>query len=599
MLMRDRDRRELPGPLADIAAEHRFAVHVLALMEQEARALDENRRPDVLLLHQALHFFVHVLDLVHHPREELIFARMQARTDAATLKIIHGLHEGHRQLSEAGRCLLQQVDGTTPVRGKRRRKALGRELASYCAGMRQHMRVEETEIDEPALNLLTQDDWGRIAAQLAGLPTPICGIDEAPEYRWLLHRYLNNLTLCSIGALPYAWVDHAASVVERSVHTGAALLKLPGQLLGFARLDAAGLRGGRTALQTLERSTLAPSRFPDGADSRSDRTVRRLQTEADLATYGEKGEAAHRRGAVSWQAAAASVMFRATLKPFLGRTGLALKMAERMRHSPDLRFKVPPGYRATPVEGAAFAGRVLRVQGVAPRTRTILYLPGGAFIFPASNGHAKLLAYLIRKCSAEGLMVDYRLAPDHPFPASVEDALAAYRHLLDRGIEPHEIAVAGDSAGAGLALSLLIALRRAGLPMPACGVCLSPFADVSLSSPSHQFNRWRDSLLPGISLDTIRYYTGDAAPDDPLLSPVCGDFHGVPPLLIQASNSEILLDDGLRVARKARSQGVPVDLEVWDSLPHAWHVFSFIPETRVALRRVAAFVTRHFEAQGQ
>jgi acetyl esterase/lipase len=196
-------------------------------------------------------------------------------------------------------------------------------------------------------------------------------------------------------------------------------------------------------------------------------------------------------------------------------------------------------------------------------------------------------------------MVDYRLAPEHPFPASVEDALAAYSHLLDRGIEPREIAIAGDSAGGGLTLSLLLALRDARLPMPACAACLSPFVDVSLSGPSHEFNRWRDSLLPGFSADAIRHYTGDTSPDHPLLSPVFGDFAGFPPLLIQVSSSEILLDDSLRVARKARAQGVPVELEVWDSLPHAWQVFAFIPESRIALRDVAAFFTRQFDLLGQ
>jgi acetyl esterase/lipase/hemerythrin-like domain-containing protein len=576
MLLRDQDRKELPAPLADITTEHRFAVHVLALMEQEARTLNAGRRPDGRLLREALHFFVHVLDRIHHPREELIFDRMQGRADPPTLKITAALHEGHEKLSAAGLFLLQQLEGTRLVSGKRRRKALAQELAHYCAGMRQHMRAEEMEIYEPARKLLSKDDWAYVTGRLAGLPNPICGIDKTPEYRWLLNCYLNNVTVCSTGALPYAWVDRAASAIERTVHTGAKLFQLPGRLLGLASRNVPGL------------SVRAP-----------DCHVRTLQSEGELATYGEKAEAVHGSGVVSWQAAGASVMFRATLKPFLSHTAFALKMAERMRSRPELRFKVPRGYSVTPIEGAAFAGRVLRVQEAPPRTRTILYLPGGAFIFPASNGHTRLLAYLVKKCAADGVMVDYRLAPEHPFPASVEDALAAYSHLLDRGIEPREIAIAGDSAGGGLTLSLLLALRDARLPMPACAACLSPFVDVSLSGPSHEFNRWRDSLLPGFSADAIRHYTGDTSPDHPLLSPVFGDFAGFPPLLIQVSSSEILLDDSLRVARKARAQGVPVELEVWDSLPHAWQVFAFIPESRIALRDVAAFFTRQFDLLGQ
>ena len=205
-----------------------------------------------------------------------------------------------------------------------------------------------------------------------------------------------------------------------------------------------------------------------------------------------------------------------------------------------------------------------------------------------------MLDRVCRACDADGLLVHYRLAPEHPFPAGLEDALAAYGFLLESGIEPRNIVIMGDSAGGGLALSLVLALKQQGAPLP-CGVVLmSALTDLNLTNPSQRFNRWRDTLLPvRRDMQNYKIYRGKARADHPLLSPVFGNFRGFPPIFAQVSSTETLLDDTLRVARKARGQGVDFEVEVWEGLPHDWHIFGVIPEAVEALARVSDFVRRH------
>jgi acetyl esterase/lipase len=208
-----------------------------------------------------------------------------------------------------------------------------------------------------------------------------------------------------------------------------------------------------------------------------------------------------------------------------------------------------------------------------------------------------MLSQLAREAHCRGLLVNYRLAPEHPFPAGLEDAISAYRYLLDSGLSSDEIVVAGDSAGGGLTLSLLLALRDEGLPLPAAGAIISAMADLSFSTQSRLSNRWRDPLLSARRrTQDFNLYTGDTPLNDPLLSPIFGSFHGLPPLLAQVGGTEILLDDTLRVARKARAQGVDIEVEIWEGLPHDWHLFSFLPESTQALSRIAGFLRAHLDA---
>jgi acetyl esterase/lipase len=224
--------------------------------------------------------------------------------------------------------------------------------------------------------------------------------------------------------------------------------------------------------------------------------------------------------------------------------------------------------------------------------RVVLYLHGGAYCLGSLDTYRGLAATVAGAAQARGLLVDYRLAPEHPFPAAVQDAQAAYAWLLDQGIGPQQVALAGDSAGGGLLLALLVSLRDAGRPLPAAGVCLSPWTDLTLSGRSWTTNARRDLLLSAVKLGQMgRLYLGDADPRTPLASPMFADLAELPPLLIQVGGDEALLSDGEEVALRAKAAGVEVELEVWPGMFHVWHLTSqVIPEARQAIERVGTFV---------
>jgi len=229
---------------------------------------------------------------------------------------------------------------------------------------------------------------------------------------------------------------------------------------------------------------------------------------------------------------------------------------------------------------------------------TLLYLHGGGYILGSPDTHRAMVASLVRNANTRALLIDYRLAPEHPFPAGLEDAAMAYRWLLDQGIAPDTIAVAGDSAGGGLTMALLLSLRDAGIPLPSGAALLSPWTDLAMSGWSHITHRKRD---PMISLDgaliAARHYLGATNPTDPLASPLYGQFNGLPPLFIHVGGNEILLDDSLRLADRARAAGVSVEIKVWNGLPHVFQAASFVPEARKALKEIAAFLKTQMTAK--
>lgn len=228
----------------------------------------------------------------------------------------------------------------------------------------------------------------------------------------------------------------------------------------------------------------------------------------------------------------------------------------------------------------------------AANDRVILYLHGGGYVMGSINTHRAMIARISRAAQARALAIDYRLAPEHPFPAAVEDATAAYRWLLAQGYHPGRIVLAGDSAGGGLVLAALIALRDAGAPMPAAAVPISPWTDMEGTGDSVKTKAARDPMVQQDGLLSMaKMYVGQADPKNPLLSPLYADFRGLPPLLIQVGEAEVLLDDSTRVAERAKAAGVKVDLEVWDDMFHVWHVFAkLLPEAQQAIDRVGQFV---------
>ncbi|RSK31693.1 alpha/beta hydrolase [Hymenobacter metallilatus] len=230
----------------------------------------------------------------------------------------------------------------------------------------------------------------------------------------------------------------------------------------------------------------------------------------------------------------------------------------------------------------------------ADTSRVLLYLHGGGYVLGSLNTHRALVGTLAQRCGVTALAINYRKAPEYPFPAALEDALLAYRWLLAQGYAPTNIIVAGDSAGGGLALALLVALRDAGEALPAAAVGLSPWTDLMLPSGRlRQVCQEESQVLEALEIRGWGpLYAAATSLKHPLLSPVHAHLHGLPPLLIQISNAEVLGDDVQRFAEKARAAGTPVTLQVFDGLVHWWHLFwRLLPEARTALDQVAAFTT--------
>jgi len=231
----------------------------------------------------------------------------------------------------------------------------------------------------------------------------------------------------------------------------------------------------------------------------------------------------------------------------------------------------------------------------AAEDRVILYLHGGGYVMGSINTHRAMVARIARASQAKALAIDYRMAPEHPFPAAIDDATAAYRWLLAQGYKPGKIVISGDSAGGGLTLATLIALRDAGTPLPAAGVPISAWADLEGTGASIKTRAATDPMvdLPGLSR-MAKLYAGDHDLKNPLLSPIYADYRGLPPMLLQVGDAEILLDDSTRVADKAKAAGVEVELEAWDDMFHVWHVFAkILPEGQQAIDRIGSYVIEH------
>ena len=221
----------------------------------------------------------------------------------------------------------------------------------------------------------------------------------------------------------------------------------------------------------------------------------------------------------------------------------------------------------------------------AARDGAILYLHGGGYVIGSLVSHRHMVSEIGRSARVRTLALDYRLAPEHPFPAPVEDTLAGYRLLLSQGVAPGRIALAGDSAGGGLVAAALVAIREAGLPQPACGWCISPWVDMEAIGDSMVDKAATD---PGVQkeplLELAAAYLGGADPRSPLAAPIYADLTGIAPLLIQVGSVETLLDDAVRLARVAGAADVFVDLQIWPEMIHVWHMFH--PELSIGRRAI-------------
>jgi acetyl esterase/lipase len=298
---------------------------------------------------------------------------------------------------------------------------------------------------------------------------------------------------------------------------------------------------------------------------------------------------------MSWQSALACWIVRRRLRPETAKPMIDVAGARAYAARRVWAPKVPAGWRLTEHYAAAdvpLRGEWLTPDTVAAKQATILYLHGGGYYFCSPRSHRSVVFPLATLARARAFSLDYRLAPEHRFPCALDDAVAAYRRLLADGIPARSIAIAGDSAGGGLALAMLHALRDASDPLPACAVLFSPWTDLASTGASIVTNDGRDPMFHGAALArAAKLYLGDADPKNLGASPLYGRFDDLPPLLIQAGDTEVLLDDSVRVAEKARAAGVIVDLEIWMNVPHCFQLCApFMPEANRALARAAAFI---------
>jgi acetyl esterase/lipase len=296
---------------------------------------------------------------------------------------------------------------------------------------------------------------------------------------------------------------------------------------------------------------------------------------------------------MSWQNLALSWALRRWIKP-RSRRNQDIVASRALTERVPFGAKLLPGWRVRAAQDSPLIGEW--IEPVAPnhqaRARCILYFHGGAYVAMSARTHRSVTSRLATWSDARLFALDYRRAPEHRFPAALDDALAAYRALIAAGTPASRIVLAGDSAGGGLALSLLVALRDAGDPQPAAAVLFSPWTDLAASGNSIIGNDAADALLFGSWVaEVARHYLGDTPATNPLASPVYADLAGLPPLLIQVSDSEVLLDDSRRVCETARQAGVEAKLQIWPGLPHGWQVFApILPEGRAALRDASAFI---------
>jgi monoterpene epsilon-lactone hydrolase len=234
-------------------------------------------------------------------------------------------------------------------------------------------------------------------------------------------------------------------------------------------------------------------------------------------------------------------------------------------------------------------------------TSVLLFLHGGGYTSGSCKTHRALAAHLAHATRTRVLLIDYRLAPEYPCPAAIEDAVYSYRWLLQQGIAPQQIVLGGDSAGGGLALAVLLALRDSGITVPAAAFLLSPWLDLALRGESMHTRAHIDPLTSyGDLHHAATLYLGGLAPHDPRASPLYADLHQLPALLIHAGDHEVLRSDATRLAEKAQAAGVPVQLEIWEDMWHVWHAWADqLPEARAAIVQIGAFVQQHLEHIGE
>ena len=251
---------------------------------------------------------------------------------------------------------------------------------------------------------------------------------------------------------------------------------------------------------------------------------------------------------------------------------------------------IPSDAAFEPAQAGPVKGEWVRVDGASP-ARVILYFHGGGFVSGSPETHRSLIAKLASAAQATAFSVQYRLAPEFAFPAGLRDGIDAYRHLIQRGISARNMVLAGDGSGGGLVFACLLAIRNAGLPMPAGAVAMSPWADLSLSGWSLLHNAKNDAALSWeLLFMSARHYLKRQSPTDPYASPIYAPFRDFPPIMVHAGSLELLKDDASRIGDRAAEAGVPVSVEIYDGMQHVFQASGYVPEARVSLSRLGQFI---------
>jgi acetyl esterase/lipase len=262
-------------------------------------------------------------------------------------------------------------------------------------------------------------------------------------------------------------------------------------------------------------------------------------------------------------------------------------------------FVMPDGVRAQADHLGGVPVEWIVPDGADEDGPVLFHLHGGGYVLGNPAGSRPFTTAFARESLARVVSVDYRLAPEHPFPAAVDDALRAYRALLALGYEPGRLAVGGESAGGGLTVAMLLAARDEGLAMPACAFAISPWVDMTCRAGSFATQASTDPMLTRRSLkEMAEAYLAGAAEEHPLASPLFGDLAGLPPLLVHVGSEEVLLDDSIGLHARATASGVDCDFAIWDGMIHVWHMFhALLPEGGRAICEIAAFTRKRWSGQ--
>lgn len=520
---------KLSGLLDTLYNEHRYILALLDNLEQQTLRLKSGKVPDYQLLLDSIDYLTHYPDRYHHSREDLLFAEM-LKQDGDFTTHIKRLQREHATLRTHNNRLFAELSSAVqgaPVD----RPALLRKLRTYIKHYRQHIHYESHEIFPRARGSLRPALLNAINDKTRYLDDPLFGDRVNRQY----HRLARDLNL--------------------------RVTNLRDEVL---------LREYLTLETLLETATRAGDRVSGLA---------RMPNPFKLVSPRP-----------SWQARAMNLFTRSVMKPVMRYGSLDSLRAITLRADELGEKNLPPDIKSAVVNHADYQAEWIRIKGKRPR-KVLLYLPGGGFIIRTAVQHREFVARMCRVAGTKALLVHYSLAPEVPFPGGLEDCLAAYHDLLRQGYQADNITLAGDSAGGGLVLSTLLALRDEGTKLPARAIVLSPLADLAYRGNSRLHNKRADPVLPTQRIAAMQaLYIGESLPDNRYAAPVLADFDGLPPILGIVGSTEILLDDTLRAALQAGRADVPFYLEVWEKMPHVFPIFSVLPESKVAIERIGKFI---------